>query len=129
MPDSTPARILQHLLEKKWALQPGDQDMIVMLHDFVYTQEGKEKHLHSVLVVKGDDQVITAMAKTVGLPLGMVARRMVKGEINLTGVHIPVMREVYEPVLKELESMNISFIESLRSFPASVGQGHIVFFP
>ncbi len=114
LPDSTPARILQHLLEKKWALQPGDQDMIVMFHDFVYTLDGKEQQLHSVLVVKGDDSVYTAMAKTVGLPLGMVAGRLVNKEINLTGVHIPVMKEVYQPVLQELESMNISFVESIQ---------------
>lgn len=113
LPDSTPAQILQSKLESKWILNPKDKDMIVMLHHFIFELDGQEQNLQSVLVVKGDDPVYTAMSKTVGLPLGIVAKRMLNKQIHLSGVHLPVTKELYEPVLQELSSMNIRFVEKL----------------
>ncbi len=110
--DASPAMILQHLLEQKWKLQPHDKDMIVMQHQFEYLKNGENKKLVSSLVVKGDDQIYTAMAKTVGLPLGIAAKLVLEGKIKLTGVHIPVLKEIYEPILKELVAFNIIFVES-----------------
>lgn len=109
--DATPAMILQELLERKWKLIEGDKDMIVMQHQFEFIRNGKAEHLTSSLVVKGEDQHFTAMAKTVGLPPGIVAGLLLEGKIKLTGVHIPVMKEIYEPVLRELEKMGIHFKE------------------
>ena len=111
MKDASPAKILQGLLEKKWALKAGDKDMIVMQHEFNYLRQGKAETLLSSLVVKGDDATHTAMAKTVGLPLGIIAKLILQNRINLTGVHIPVMSEVYTPVLRELEEYGICFSE------------------
>lgn len=110
--DASPAMILQHLLEQKWKLQPHDKDMIVMQHQFEFLKNGKKQKLISSLVVKGDDQIYTAMAKTVGLPLGIAAKLILEGKIKLTGVHIPVVKEIYEPILKELVEFNIIFVES-----------------
>ncbi len=110
----TPAQILQHLLEQKWVLKPNDKDMIVMQHQFEYTLDGQSKILSSTLVVKGDDTVQTAMAKTVGLPLGIAARLILKGTIDLKGVHIPVHEKIYTPILKELMEMGICFNETER---------------
>jgi len=109
--DASPAMILQDLLEKKWKLQPNDKDMIVMQHQFEFLRKGKPEKLTSSLVVKGEDQLFTAMAKTVGLPLGIAAGLILDGKIQLTGVHIPVMKEIYTPVLKALEEMGIRFEE------------------
>ncbi len=109
--DATPAIILQHLLEKKWVLQPHDKDMIVMQHQFVFIRNNKTEKLISSLIVIGDDQQFTAMAKTVGLPLGIAAKLILENKILLTGVHIPVKKEIYEPVLKELEQSGIRFTE------------------
>jgi hypothetical protein len=67
--------------------------------------------LTSSLVVTGDDQVNTAMAKTVGLPLGIATKMVLTGQIKLTGCYIPTHPEVYEPVLQELEKYDISFRE------------------
>ncbi len=111
MQRGTPAQILQQLLEGKWVLKAGDKDMIVMQHQFEYTLNNKPHSLHSTLVVKGEDTVRTAMAKTVGLPLGMVARRMLQGKIQLRGVQLPLDESVYEPVLRELETYGIRFTE------------------
>ena len=109
---SSSADILQYLLETKLAMQPGDKDMIVMLHEFVYELNGEHKQLQSSLVVNGEDSVHTAMAKTVGLPLGIAAKLILNGTLNLTGLHIPIVKEIYEPVLEELEHEHIAFKES-----------------
>jgi saccharopine dehydrogenase (NADP+, L-glutamate forming) len=51
------------------------------------------------------------MAKTVGLPLGIAAKMILTGQIRLEGVYIPTIPEIYQPVLKELESLGIGFRE------------------
>lgn len=109
---ASPAAILQKLLEKKWYLEPHDKDMVVMQHLFEYTtKSGKTQKRSSTLVVCGEDNTNTAMAKTVGLPLAMAARKLLKGEIDLKGVQIPVMPELYEPILEELAGYDIIFNE------------------
>lgn len=111
LPNATPAQILQHLLQSKWVLKPEDKDMIVMQHLFEYSLNGKNESIHSSLVVKGESVEQTGMAKTVGLPLGIVARLILQNKISLRGVHIPVQEEIYKPVLKELKEYGIGFSE------------------
>lgn len=106
------ADILQHLAEQKLALQPNDQDMIVMLHEIEYSKGGVQHKIYSSLVVKGDDSLHTAMAKTVGLPLGIAARLILEEKIKLKGLHIPTRKEIYEPVLQELQQYGIVFRET-----------------
>ncbi len=111
LPDSTPAQILQHILEKKWTLAAEDKDMIVMWHRFRYKLNGKDIELHSSMVVKGDDQRYTAMAKTVGLPVAIATKMILNGTIATPGVHVPIIKEIYSPILNELENYGINFIE------------------
>ncbi len=110
-PGLTPARCLQHILEQKWQLDPGDKDMIVMEHQFDYLHIGSHRKLYSTLVVIGEDQTHTAMSITVGLTVAITAKLVLKGIIKLKGVQIPVSKEVYEPVMKELGVYGISFEE------------------
>lgn len=107
----TPAQILQELLERKWKLQHGDKDMIVMQHEFEYTLNGAKHHITSSLVVKGEDEIHTAMAKTVGLPAAIAVKMILTGAYTGSGVVVPVKKELYEPVLKELAEMGIIFEE------------------
>ncbi|MDC0204849.1 saccharopine dehydrogenase NADP-binding domain-containing protein [Flavobacteriales bacterium] len=109
--DVSPAQILQAILESKWTLGTEDKDMIVMQHQFEYLEYGKQKKLNSSLVVFGDDQRFTAMAKTVGLPVAIAAKLILNGEIKSTGVQIPTTKDIYIPVLKELKEHGINFIE------------------
>lgn len=110
--NATPAQALQKLLEHKWTLKSDDKDMIVMFHEFVYELDGVRERLTSSLVVKGKDPIQTAMAKTVGLPLGITALKILDGSIQLGGgIYIPVIKEIYIPVLKELKAQGIEFIE------------------
>lgn len=83
-----------------------------MLHEFVYNLDGEPHSIQSCLVAKGEDSLRTAMAKTVGLPLGIAAKFILDGTLQLKGLHIPTSREIYEPVLKELESAGIRFTET-----------------
>jgi saccharopine dehydrogenase-like NADP-dependent oxidoreductase len=105
------ADILQFAVEKKLSLQPDDKDMIVMLHEFEYEVRGETSGVRSSLVIKGEDSLRTAMAKTVGLPLGIAAKLILNGQIKSRGLHIPTAKEIYEPVLKELEQYEIKFHE------------------
>ena len=73
---------------------------------------GKNHSLKSCLIVKGEDSLRTAMAKTVGLPLGIAAKLILNETIQLKGLHIPTAKEIYVPVLKELEKAGIIFTEN-----------------
>jgi saccharopine dehydrogenase-like NADP-dependent oxidoreductase len=106
------AEVLQFAMEQKLLLQPADKDLVVLQHEIGYELDG-EKHLaSSSLVVKGEDHLNTAMAKTTGLPLGIAAKQILRGNIPETGLHIPVMSSVYVPVLQELEKNGLRFEEN-----------------
>jgi saccharopine dehydrogenase-like NADP-dependent oxidoreductase len=111
----TPAKILQKILEAKWKLGPGDKDMIVMQHQFDYEKDGVEKKRFSTLVYVGEESPHTAMSVTVGLPLAMVARRILEGNYKQKGVQLPIQPDIYNPVLKELEAYGIRFVEEEQS--------------
>ncbi|MEP4533285.1 MAG: saccharopine dehydrogenase family protein [Cyclobacteriaceae bacterium] len=110
--EGTPAQILEHILKKKWTLQAEDRDMIVMWHKFVYSDNGERKEIQANMVALGDEEH-TAMSKTVGLPLGIIAKKILKEEVKLSGVHVPTIKEIYEPVLKQLNEMGFDFDERL----------------
>ncbi|MFV0247701.1 MAG: saccharopine dehydrogenase family protein [Tenacibaculum sp.] len=108
---ATPAQILQKILADSWTLKPEDKDMIIMHHIFGYEKNGQKKQIESSMLVKGYNQKYTAMAKTVGLPVAMTALRILNGEITNPGVQLPIDKEVYEPVLNELQDYGIVFNE------------------
>lgn len=109
--NATPAQILEKILTDKWTLQPEDKDMIVMYHKFGYELNGVKKQIDSKMVCIGDDQTYTAMAKTVGLPVAMATLQILNGTIKTPGVQLPIHKEVYLPILKELEELGILFHE------------------
>lgn len=109
--NATPAQILQKILMESWSLQPDDKDMIVMYHIFGYELNGEKKQIESNMVVLGEDQTYTAMAKTVGLPVAMATLAILNGKIDRPGVQIPIHKEVYEPILEELQNYGVSFNE------------------
>lgn len=109
---ASPAMILEDLILKKWKMNELDKDLIIMQHEFEYLSDGKKHFCKSTMCMTGKDAEDTAMAKLVGLPLGIFAKMMMLQSIDLTGVHIPVMREVYEPVLAELSEFGLHFLET-----------------
>lgn len=109
--EGTPAQVLEHILNKKWKLKSEDKDQIVMWHRFVFMLHDQKKEIQASLVSTGDDATYTAMAKTVGLPLGIAANLILQDKITSRGVVIPVIQEMYDPILKELEEMGIALME------------------
>ncbi|MBI9040152.1 saccharopine dehydrogenase family protein [Lutibacter sp.] len=109
--NATPAQILEKILSDSWTLKKDDKDMIVMQHLFGYELNGEKHQIESSMVCKGDNQIYTAMAKTVGLPVAIATLKILNGEISSPGVQIPIKKEVYNPILNELEENGITFKE------------------
>ena len=109
--NATPAQMLEKILSNNWTLQPEDKDMIVMYHKIGYEINGEQKQIDSTMVCLGDDQTYTAMAKTVGLPVAIATLKILNSEIQTTGVQLPISKEVYLPILEELEKYGVVFKE------------------
>jgi len=112
----TPAQALQKILEEKWTLDKNDKDMIVMYHKFGYEINQQKKQIDSTMVCIGENQKFTAMAKTVGLPVGIATIKILNGEIKAKGVLRPTIKEIYEPVLKELKKHDLVFHEREKEY-------------
>jgi len=108
----TPAQILQKILMDSWTLAPEDKDMLVMYHKFGYELDGKKHQIDSTMVCLGEDQTYTAMAKTVGLPVAIATLAILNKKITTPGVQLPINKEVYTPILNELENYGIIFKET-----------------
>lgn len=110
--NASPAQILEKILSEKWTLQEHEKDMIVMYHKFGYEINGEQHQIDSKMVCLGDDQTYTAMAKTVGLPVAIATLQILNGNIKTPGVQLPIIKEVYLPILAELENFGIHFKET-----------------
>ena len=119
----TPAQILEHILKKKWTMTAQDRDQIVMWHKFDFLDGDTPRQMQSHLVVDGDDAIRTAMAKTVGLPLAIAAERLLTGELRASGVQIPILPELYEPILAGLAEAGLTFVE--REVPVEAPRVHL----
>ena len=115
---ATPADVIQKLLESKWTAKPDDEDMVVMQHQFGYQLDGEAQQLTTSLVVTGQLSGLTAMAKTVGYPMAVATRLILNDQVRRKGLLIPIHREIYEPILKELPRWDIHFTESAGSLSA-----------
>ena len=108
------ADILLEVLQDKWKMASVDKDMVVMQHEVEYIHKGKKITLTSSMVIKGENREYSAMAKTVGLPIGILARMVLNKKINPPkGVLLPTMASVYRPVLTELAHHGIVFSEEV----------------
>lgn len=109
--NATPAQILQKILEEKWVLEPNDKDMIVMWHLIKYNLNGAQREVKASMVVKGEDNVYSAMANTVGLPIALAAELILNNQMQLTGVCMPIASEIYSPILAGLKRLGIEMVE------------------
>jgi saccharopine dehydrogenase-like NADP-dependent oxidoreductase len=102
--------ILLSLLLDKWQMAPAEKDMVAMQHEIEYLHKGTKTKLTSTMVLKGENREFSSMAKTVGLPIGVLARMVLNKKITPpTGVLLPNMPSVYRPVLTELDHHGITF--------------------
>jgi saccharopine dehydrogenase (NADP+, L-glutamate forming) len=110
----TPIDILTARMQSQMAYKPGERDMLIMQHEFVAEYPDRREAITSTLIDYGIPYGDTSMSRTVGLPAAIAARMILEGEITgLTGVHVPVVPEIYEPVLAELATVGISLEEKV----------------
>ena len=107
----TSAAFLKEIIMPKWQMLPEEKDMIYMAHVCYYELNGELRKRKAYLAVEGINMQETAMAKTVGLPLAIAAKKLLEGKIELRGLHIPTLPEFYNPILEELEAHGIAFLE------------------
>ncbi len=109
--EASPADILEYILLHKWVFEDDDTDMVVMQHQLEYELDGMQRKLVASMVDKGRDQNHTAISRTVGLPAAIAAKHILAGNIKSRGVLIPIVQDIYAPILKELEAFDICFTE------------------
>jgi saccharopine dehydrogenase-like NADP-dependent oxidoreductase len=110
----TPVDILTALMQSKMAYASGERDMLIMQHEFVAEYPDRREAITATMIDYGIPYGDSSMSRTVGLPAAIAARMILQGEISgLTGVHVPVIPEIYEPVLAELKKVGISLEEKV----------------
>jgi len=102
---------LCNLFEEKLQYASGERDMIVMQHEFLIQYPDKKQKVTSTLIDYGIPNGDSSMSRTVALPVAIASKMILDGEIKLTGVHRPIIPEIYEPILKELEKLDIKMDE------------------
>jgi len=102
---------LCHLFEMKMNYAPGERDMLVMHHEFIVEYPNKKQKITSTMIDYGIPNSDSSMSRTVALPVAIASRMILEDKIELTGVHRPIIPEIYEPILKELSQLGISLEE------------------
>jgi len=110
--DTTDLDVVASRMLLKMPYEPGERDMLVMQHEFVAEYADRTERTFSTMVDYGIPNGDSSMSRLVGLPAAIAARMILQGEIDLTGVHVPMIPEIYEPVLAELATMGVAFTET-----------------
>ena len=103
--------ILLEIMKDRWTTDKNDIDLIVMYHSIIYEINKKERKIISYLNIEGDDNIYTAMSKTVGLPIAILIEETIKNNLQYKGINLPFDSKIYDPILKKLKSYGIKFIE------------------
>ena len=107
----SPLDVLAARMLEKMQYAPGERDLLVMQHKFIADYKNRREMVTSTLIDYGVPDGDSSMCRLVGLPAAVAAKLILTGKINLTGVHVPVIPAIYEPVLAELEGMGVKFAE------------------
>lgn len=120
-----PLDALNLRMQARMTYAEGERDMVVMKHVFVAEYgDGSREQLHSQMVDYGIPGGDSSMARTVSLPVAIAARMILEGRITQAGVLRPMTRDIYDPVLMELESLGIACVEETETIePATRGTG------
>ena len=107
--ETTPQSVLQLILERKFGILPDDRDSLVMEHQLSYQLRDESQDMVATLVLDGGTERDSAMARVIGSTCGAAAKSVLLGSIKVKGLHIPILREIYDPILNELEDIGIAF--------------------
>lgn len=111
----SPLDVLATRMLEMLEMEPGEKDMVVLYHEFEADYGDRKEFITSTLVDIGIPNGDSAIARTVSLPAAMAVKLIIEGKIATPGVHVPVIPEIYGPVLKELEELSIICREEARS--------------
>jgi saccharopine dehydrogenase-like NADP-dependent oxidoreductase len=113
---SSPLDLLTGAMLNRMQYATGERDLVVLVHHFdaSYPDHRKE-HIVSSLIAYGEPGGYSAMARTVSLPAAIAIDLILRGEITTTGVQIPVIPELYEPILAGLKALGIEAVETVKA--------------
>jgi saccharopine dehydrogenase (NADP+, L-glutamate forming) len=110
--ETSPFEITSDLMIRKMSLSDDERDMVVLQHVFLASYpDGKKEVIKSSMLDFGSPATNTSIARTVALPASIAVKLILEKKIELTGVCRPVIPQIYNPVLAELEKMNIKMKE------------------
>ena len=114
-----PIDFLVKLMIDNMQYSPGERDMVLLYHDFIAAYPDHHERITARLLEYGEPNGYMAMSKTVGLPAAVAAHLYLQGKIQLSGVQIPVVPEIYQPVLEELLQLGIGYSERIEPLEAA----------
>tara|TARA_B100000579_G_scaffold437942_1_gene470132 strand:+ start:3682 stop:5004 length:1323 start_codon:yes stop_codon:yes gene_type:complete len=106
---------LLEILNDKWRLESTDIDLIIMCHSFIFKKNNNLKKLTSFLKVEGEDNINTAMSKTVGMPIALLIEQIIIKKYKKPGIHLPFDQEIYIPILSKMSNLGLVFEEKITS--------------
>jgi saccharopine dehydrogenase-like NADP-dependent oxidoreductase len=110
--EDSPFEVVSDLMIAKMMIRPDERDMVVMQHTFLASYpDGSQEVIKSRMLDFGTQQTDTSVARTVALPAACGVQMILEGQITQKGVHIPVLPDIYNPILDQLEHMNIRMVE------------------
>ncbi len=109
--EDSPFEVTSDVMIAKMMIGKTERDMVVLQHTFVADYEGEKEVIKSTMVDYGTQETDTSIARTVALPAACGVDMILQGKIGATGVYIPVIPEIYNPILDQLETMDIKMVE------------------
>ena len=109
--EDSPFEVTSDVMISKMMIGEEERDMVVLQHTFVADYDGEKEVIRSTMVDYGTQKTDTSIARTVALPAACGVDMILKGQISATGVYIPVIPEIYNPILDQLETMHIKMVE------------------
>jgi len=109
--EDSPFEVTSDVMISKMMISETERDMVVLQHTFVAGYGEKKEVILSTMVDYGTQETDTSIARTVALPAACGVDMILQGKITATGVYIPVIPEIYNPILDQLETMDIKMVE------------------
>jgi saccharopine dehydrogenase (NADP+, L-glutamate forming)/spermidine synthase len=109
----SPLDVLTATMLAKMSLAPGERDLLILQHQFVIEYPDHKERVVSTMIDFGIPGGNSSMNRTVGLPAAVGVYLILSGQIKARGVLVPVIPEIYEPALQELQRLGIHFSEKV----------------
>ncbi len=105
----TNADILLGLINEKLSYKEHEKDMIIVHNEAFVEFPKRIERRTATMKVEGTPFGHSAMSRAVSLPAAIASRMILEGTINVKGIVKPTLKEIYQPVLNELEQYHFKF--------------------